>query len=93
MNAVNIAIQQQVDEKTAARKAAMEAGEKAHVELGKKLDARRQALDLFQRECWDKTADIRQAFDRTQERRKTKKTFAEAVLEIKAPMIHGFSPP
>ena len=88
VNAVNIAIQRQVDEKTAARKAAVEAGEKAHVELGKKLDARRQALDLFQRECWDKTADIRQAFDRTQERRKTKKTFAEAVLEIKTPVEH-----
>ena len=88
VNAVNIAIQRQVDEKTAARKAAVEAGEKAHVELGKKLDARRQALDLFQRECWDKTADIRQAFDRTQERRKTKKTFAEAVLEIKTPAEH-----
>lgn len=88
VNAVNIAIQRQVDEKTAARKVAVDAGEKAHIELGKKLDARKQAFDLFQKECWDKTADIRQAFDRTQERRKTKKAFADAVLEIKAPAEH-----
>ncbi len=88
VNAINIAIQQQVDEKTAARKAAVEAGEKAHIELGKKLDAQRQAFDLFQKECWDKTAHIRQTFDRTQEKRKTKKAFAEAVLEIKVPAQH-----
>ena len=88
VNEVNIAIQQQADEKNAARKAAVEASEKAHIELGKKLDAKRQAFDLFQKECWDKTADIRQAFDKTQERRKTKKAFAEAVLEIKVPAEH-----
>lgn len=88
VNAVNIAIQRQVDEKTAARKAAVEADKQAHIELGKKLDAKRQALEVFQKECWDKTAELRHAFDKTQEKRKSKKPFAEAVLEIKTPTEH-----
>lgn len=88
VNAVNITIQRQVDEKMAAKKTAVEADRLAHIELGKKLDAKRQALESFQKECWEKTAELRHAFDKTQEKRKSKKPFAEAVLEVKTPVEH-----
>lgn len=88
VNEVNITIQQQVEAKLAEKEKASAAFKEATETRTKKNTALEQALALFQRECWDKTADIRRDFDRTQEKRKTKKPFAEAVLGVRTPKEH-----
>lgn len=88
VNEVNIAVQSQVAEKMEAKKAAEDADRRAHDELAKKLTDRQTALELYQEECWKKTAGLRRDFDKTQEKCKAKKTFAEAVLRVKNPTEH-----
>ncbi len=88
VNEVNIEIQRQVEELLEKKEKAVSAMRSAGEEKKKKTAALESAWDLFMGNCWAKTADIRQLFERTQEKRKTKKTFAEAVLAITTPQEH-----
>lgn len=85
---VNIATQQKVELKLAEKEKASAAFKEAAETRTKKNTALEQALALFQRECWEKTAAIRHDFEKTQEKRKTKKPFAEAVLGVITPKEH-----
>lgn len=89
VNEVNITIQRQVEEKMVEKEKASAAFKEATEERSKKSAALDQAFSLFQKECWDKTDVLRHNFEKTQERRKTKKPFAEAVLNIKTPKEHN----
>lgn len=88
VNEVNIEIQRQVEEILEKKEIADSAMRTAIEEKKKKVMALEQAWDVFMGACWDQTSDIRRAFDKTQEKRKTKKAFAEAVLGITTPQAH-----
>lgn len=88
VNEINIAIQQQVEAKMVEKEKASAALNEATEARIKKTAALEQASDLFQKRCWDKTNALRRDFDKTQEKRKTKKTFAEAVLAVKTSKEH-----
>lgn len=88
VNEVNIEIQRQIEEKQSEKGKASKAFTDAVEEQKKKETALESALELFQQECWNATASIRRNFDKTQDKRKTKKAFAEAVLGINTPKEH-----
>ncbi len=85
VNEVNIEIQRQVEELLEKKERATSAMRAAGEEKKKKAAALESAWDSFMGNCWAKTIEVRQIFDKTQEKRKTKKTFAEAVLGVKTP--------
>ncbi len=88
VNEVNIEIQRKVEEKLAEKEKASAAFREATETRKKKMSALEEAFALFQQECWNRTTDLRRDFDRTQEKRKTKKPFAEEVLKITTPKEH-----
>ena len=53
-----------------------------------KKDEREQLLTDFQEACWEESKDIRAWFPATQEGRKHKRTFAEAILAAKTTQPH-----
>lgn len=88
INEVNISIMQQIRVKQEEKEQADADLLKAKQETMKKYDAIKQAFELFQKKCWDKTASIRRDFDKTQDKCKTKQNFANKVLSIKMPTEH-----
>lgn len=88
INEVNISIMQQINAKRVEKAQAEADLLKAKQETMKKYNALKQALEAFQKKCWEKTAAVRRDFDKTQEKCKTKQNFANKVLSIKVPTEH-----
>lgn len=80
VNEVNVAIQAQVDEKLEQKEKASAAFSTASEAKNKENEALLAALEQFQQECWEKTADLRAEFKKTPTNRMQKKSFAEGVL-------------
>ncbi len=85
----NISIQNQVntkrDELTVQQKLCETSGEEI-----KKLKADLEELKTtFQNDVWERAREIRENFDKTQEGRKQKRTFAEAVLAVSRTSAKG----
>ena len=76
----NIETRKQIDEKTAERDSVVKEGTQAATDRDKKRGELEQLLTSFQNSCWDKTDEIRKAFDQTQNGKKRKAQFSEAVL-------------
>lgn len=79
INEVNVAIQQQIDTKTAEQTAAQKAQTDALSTKRKKEEERGELLQQLYKDCWGKTADLRATFDATQAGKKKSKQFTEEV--------------
>lgn len=79
INEVNVAIQQQIDTKTAEQTAAQKAQTDALSTKRKKEEERGELLQHLYKDCWGKTADLRATFDATQAGKKKSKQFTEEV--------------
>jgi len=88
VNEVNVTIQAKVDEKQIQKEKASTAFSEAGEAKTKKAAALQEALERFQQECWEKTANLRAEFKKTQTNRMQKKSFAEGVLEVRTPKEH-----
>lgn len=80
INEINVAIQQQIDTKTAEQATAKKAYTDAMAEKKKKEEQKEALVKQLHRDCWDKTADLRATFDATQVGKKKSKQFAEEVM-------------
>lgn len=89
MNEENIGVQNQIEEKSKAKKEFDEQYGKFSIEKGKKENEETSLLTTFQNSCWDKAKLLREGFDATQTGKKRKQQFAEAVLGIKTPQEHN----
>jgi wobble nucleotide-excising tRNase len=85
----NISIQKQVAEK---RKALTEQ-QNLYRSSGEEIDKLKADLDelksTFQNDIWERARKYREDFDKTQEGRKQKRTFAEAVLRVSETSVKG----
>ena len=88
VNEVNVTIQAKVDEKQIQKEKASTAFSEAGEAKTKKAAALQEALERFQQECWEKTANLRAEFKKTQTNRMQKKSFTEGVLEVRTPKEH-----
>lgn len=88
MNEQNIEIQNKVAEMTAEKEKLDIEYSKMATDKGKKEEALDTLFTTFQNSCWDKTKTIREKFDKTQEGKKRKQQFADAVLNVKNPQEH-----
>lgn len=79
INEVNVAIQQQIDAKTAEQTTAQNAQTDALSTKKKKEEEREGLLQQLYKDCWSKTADLRATFDATQVGKKKSKQFTEEV--------------
>lgn len=79
INEVNVAIQQQIDAKTVEQAAAQKAQKDALSAKKKKEEEREELLQQLYKDCWNKTTDLRAAFDATQGGKKKSKQFTEEV--------------
>lgn len=79
INEVNVEIQQQIDEKEVLRADAAKKSSDAETLQHKKESEREEKLKAFQKECMDKTADLRERFAKTQEGKKRGNKFVEEV--------------
>lgn len=79
INEVNVAIQQQIDAKTAEQATAQKTQTDALSAKKKKEEERGELLQQLYRDCWSKTADLRATFDATQAGKKKSKQFTEEV--------------
>lgn len=81
----NIEIQNSIAEKTQLKSEQDKLATERTTEKGRKETARETLLGNFQDGCWNKTKNIREAFDATQTGFKRKAQFADRVLQIANP--------
>ena len=79
INAVNKEIQEKIDDLTAKRTESKKRRSEASAGKDKKVQAKDALLKQLQQDCWEKTADLRKEFDRTQEGKKKTRQFTEEV--------------
>ena len=79
INDVNVRIQEQIDEKSALQSAARKASADASAEYEKKRGIRDELQKQLYKDCWDKTSNLRERFDETQEGKKKSRQFTEEV--------------
>ena len=79
INDVNVRIQEQIDEKSALQSAARKASTDASAEYEKKKGIRDDLQKQLFKDCWDKTSNLREQFDETQEGKKKSRQFTEEV--------------
>ena len=79
INDVNVKIQEQIDEKSALQTAARKASSDASAEYEKKRGTQEELQKQLFKDCWDKTSDLRERFDETQEGKKKSRQFTEEV--------------
>ncbi len=79
INDVNVRIQEQIDEKSALQSDARKASADASAEYEKKRGIRVELQKQLFKDCWDKTSDLRERFDETQEGKKKSRQFTEEV--------------
>lgn len=80
INAVNLEVQRQLEEKERAQSAARDQRVAAAGEKEKKVAARLSLVKKFQQNCWDAAKDRRIEFDKTQDLKRKTKQFTDAVL-------------
>ena len=79
INEVNVKIQEQIDKKTEQQATARQAASSATEERGKRIATKAALQKQFYKDCWDKTEDLRGAFDGTQDGKRKAKQLAEAI--------------
>lgn len=79
INAVNVEIQRQIDDKTAELTAARTAYSDAKRIKGEKESAKADLLKQLYQDCWEKSEDLRTEFDKTQDGKRKSKQFTEEV--------------
>ena len=87
INAVNVEIQKQIDEKSAACAEARRLAAAAHAEEERLKQQRESLLKQLYKDCWDRTNSLREMFDRTQEGKKRTKLLTEEIQRHQ-PMDH-----
>ena len=80
INAVNLEVQRQLEEKERAQAAARDQRAAAAGEKAKKEEARSALVKKFQQDCWDAAKERRVEFDKTQDLKRKTKQFTDAVL-------------
>lgn len=79
INAVNVEIQRQIDDKTAELTAARTAYSDAKRIKEEKESAKADLLKQLYQDCWEKSEDLRTEFDKTQDGKRKSKQFTEEV--------------
>lgn len=79
INAVNVEIQRQIDEKTGELSAARTAFTEAKRIKGEKETEKANLLKQLYQDCWEKSEELRAEFDKTQDGKKKSKQFTEEV--------------
>lgn len=79
INDVNVQIQEQIDEKEAQQATARKASTDAAAERDKKKGIREALLKQLYKDCWEKTAAVRERFDETQEKKRKSKPLTEEI--------------
>lgn len=90
VNKVNVKIQQEIDQKTEEKSKLNEDFTKTQEEWHKKSDAIGTLLTSFQNEIWNATTEERAALEKALDGKKTKKGFADAILEETNPTDHKY---
>ena len=80
INAVNLDVQRQLEEKEKAQATARDQRAAAAEEKAKKESARLALVKKFQQDCWDTAKERRVEFDKTQDQKRKSKQFTDAVL-------------
>lgn len=81
VNKVNVDIERQIEGKQSELDAIKAELDDARDNKGKKEGEREDLAIRFQDDCWNKTKDIRERFDRTQEGKKKKKAFVGELIK------------
>ena len=90
INEVNVKIQEQIDKKTEQQATARQAASSATEERDKRIATKAALQKQFYKDCWDKTEDLRGAFDGTQDGKRKAKQLAEAISSYE-PIEHDLS--
>ena len=85
----NIAVQNQIKEKSAGRKKLLEQHSTCEEDLEAKESAMEQALTDYQQACWEHTKELRKVFDSAIIGKKTKNLFAAEILST-TPVNHNY---
>ena len=87
INEVNVKIQEQIDKKTEQQTTARQTATSATEERDKRIATKAALQKQFYKDCWDKTEDLRGAFDATQDGKRKAKQLAEAITSYE-PVEH-----
>ena len=91
MNEKNVEIQKQIDKKVEEQAAARKLSTEATEEKGKKEKAQQSLLTQLQKDCWDKTVDLRTEYKETQAGLLTSKQKFTTELKKHAPVKHDLA--
>ncbi len=79
INDKNVKIQEQIDEKESLQESAKKKILNAKAECDKLVTRKDQLLKQLYKDCWSKTSEIRESFDKTQEGKKRSKALTEEI--------------
>ncbi len=80
INDKNVKIQEQIDEKESLQKSAKKKIDDAETECSKLETRKDDLIKQLRKDCWSKTAELRDRFEKTQEGKKKTRQFAEEIF-------------